>query len=376
MSNLSYYRGLIIVYPYGTLIKKRSKKLIVKSKYVSSIINKKLLLIEDKLGLGFIKLSEPKKINLNQFSKLTRQHLITEADRYTWWPNHKELYSYPITRLQIFKKPLLLDYPTGPQITVKPENISLKKIFVGMSGYDYKNIYPAHTKDRLEYYGQHLNSVEINYTFYKNPTKKFVDHMKKYDLKYSIKVNQNITHYKQLHDVKQLWHDFYWSLEDIHGEIICFLFQFSPRFVYNLTNFQKIKDLAKFLNKNHQYSFEFRDSAWFNEKVYTFFNKHDLIIVLSHVNNDKGWAGNLENGWNPPLKDWPVSNNIYFRLHGTTGQYSGSYTSSYLANMFNVISEHNIKSAMIYFNNSYSTDAWLNANTLYKKFNYYNMLID
>jgi hypothetical protein len=34
------------------------------------------------------------------------------------------LYLYKIIKRKIYKKPLLITYPTGPQVFIKPENIS------------------------------------------------------------------------------------------------------------------------------------------------------------------------------------------------------------------------------------------------------------
>ena len=78
---LNYYRGLIIVDPYGTYIRNRQKNMIVKSKIIKSIIEEDLLLIENKKGLGIrlgiIRLGVPKKINLKEFSKLKKYHKIS-----------------------------------------------------------------------------------------------------------------------------------------------------------------------------------------------------------------------------------------------------------------------------------------------------------
>ena len=97
-----FYRGLIIVAPYGTHIRKRKKDIIVKSKKVKPISNENLLLIENKVGLGIIRLGTPEKINLKQFDKLKDNHLISEEDRIKWWPKYKNLYMYPIVKSRIY----------------------------------------------------------------------------------------------------------------------------------------------------------------------------------------------------------------------------------------------------------------------------------
>ena len=106
-----FNRGLIIVEPYGTFIRRQQKNIIVKTKRIESIIKKKLLLIENKKGFGFIQLAEPKKINIQQFISTRKYHKITDADRKKWWPNYTTLYAYRIISKKFFKIPLLLNYP-------------------------------------------------------------------------------------------------------------------------------------------------------------------------------------------------------------------------------------------------------------------------
>jgi hypothetical protein len=125
---MDYYRGLIIVNPHGTYIANKSKSLIVKAKKFSSLIDKKLLLIEDKKALGYIKLSNLREINRKEFDNLRSKHLITDDERKKWWPGKKILYVYKISVIKIFKNPILVEYTNGPQVVVKPENVIIKKV--------------------------------------------------------------------------------------------------------------------------------------------------------------------------------------------------------------------------------------------------------
>jgi len=380
MESLHFYRGIILTEPYGSFIKTGTKKIIVKSKKFASIVNHDLLLIENKIGLGIIQLAAPYAINLKEFKKLYPKHLITETDRMTWWPSYHILYAYNITTFKKFLKPILLNYPTGPQITVKRENIKPKHILVGTSGYHYDyyketkhNNHPK-TKDILAYYAAHLNSVEINYTFYRKPTENFINNLNKHDLTYIIKVNQTITHYKQLKNIGSIWNEFYHIFDPIIDKIDCFLFQFNTHFIFNKDRFLRFKKLSKLLNTRHKYAFEFRDRSWFNELVYAVIKKYKWIIVITHVNNDDGWAGNLLDGFNPSLSsDIPISGTIYFRLHGTKGQYFGSYSSTHYKKMIDFIKKKNINTALVYFNNTDDGNAWLNANKFYHLFNHLNL---
>jgi hypothetical protein len=80
MEFLNIRRGLIIVKSYGTYIMKGVKKMIIKSKNIKSLPGSNLLLIENKLGLGIIKLDNPIRISLFHFKKLSDYHRIIEND--------------------------------------------------------------------------------------------------------------------------------------------------------------------------------------------------------------------------------------------------------------------------------------------------------
>ena len=62
-------------------------------------------------------------INLTQFKKERKHHLITDKERLKWWPDTTTLYKYPIIKKKIFKKEYQITYPQGPQVLVNPENI-------------------------------------------------------------------------------------------------------------------------------------------------------------------------------------------------------------------------------------------------------------
>lgn len=376
--HLQYHRGLILVKPHGSYIKNNQKTIIIKSKIINTIVHQNLLLIEGKYGLGIIRLESPVKINLTKFHQLQNYHLITENERSQWWEKYKELYAYAITEKKMFRKPLLLIYPPGPQITIKPNNIIIRKIFIGMSGFLYKNMYPNNLKTSnhlLSYYAKHFNSVEINSTFYRYPGKTLINNLMKHDLVYSIKVNKMITHYKKLKNVAQEWLHFCSAFKMIKNKVHCFLFQFSSHFHCNNKNITRLTELAFILDQTYRYAFEFRNIAWFsNKKVLEIFKINQWIMVIANVINVDNWAGNLENGFNPSLPNYiSTSDTIYFRMHGSIGQYMGSYSKEILNKVWKYISSINTEYSMIYFNNTDTNDAFYDAFALINKFNVCNL---
>ena len=81
------------------------------------------------------------------------------------------------------------------------------ELFVGTSGYSYKEwkgtFYPEDlsAKDMLSFYGQRLNAVEINNTFYRLPKASVLDAWAEQvpeTFRFSIKASRRITHFARL----------------------------------------------------------------------------------------------------------------------------------------------------------------------------------
>ncbi len=361
-----YYRGLILVAPHGSLIHHKNKTLIVKSKRIKTIVNHPLLLIENKIAYGLICLGEPKLINIKQFDHLRSRHCITEEERTRWWGPYQSLYAYDIIATKMFRIPLLLDYVTGPQITVRPENIHFNKIYIGTAGYVNKNIETD------------LNMVEINYTFYRYPTKSFISKLAKRSIRYCLKVHQQITHYHKLHQVAMLYRKFSKYLSLLSDKLVCILFQFPTHFTFGSDTFMRLVKLAKFLQKKYVYAFEFRHISWFNnDRVNKLFKANGWTLVITHVNNETGWADDLNTGFNPLLKSYvPTTDLIYLRLHGTIGQYVGSYHAALLNEIVTFSRTQNVQTMVVCFNNTADQSAYHDAIKLIAKFNPLNTLID
>lgn len=353
---LKFNKGLILTYPYGQLVNSGKKTLIIKSKKFTKISNNFMLLIENKVGLGFIILGEPLEINLEEFKKLFSKHKIPESDRKEWWPNYTKLFAYTIIKYKKIDKQILLDYGAGPQVTVNLKNINIKKIYIGTSGFD--NIKP------IKY---DLNSVEINTTFYQYPNKTLVSNLSKLNLVYSIKVSQIITHYKQLKDVKKLWKTFYLDCKPIYSKIKCFLFQFSDRFEPNDKTIDKIKKFTKILdfNTGFHYVFEFRNIQWFDKKYIQIIHEMGLIFCSLYSHKIKLFVN--------------LDGIFYLRLHGyskSDKMYVGKYNKDQLDGIYNYIKENKISESYIYFNNTDDSSAQSNSHSMYNKFNQLNLIQD
>jgi len=364
LSNI--YRGIIIVHPHGDMIVNGTKSIIVKSKKYLDCIDKKLLLIQNKQALGIIVINYIGSLDIQGFKKKFNQHRITEQERKKWWKNKRKLYQYNIDVNHIFRKPIHIDYPQGPQNFVKPENIkAMQSIYIGTSGYSYWSKYLSNqpeskstSKSKSESnvlinYSSKYQTVELNTTFYRMPDdnlcKKLFNDTPR-DFVFSIKVNISITHYGKLDNTHVS--KFVDKLKILMPKIKCLLFQFPPTFKYNEKHMKKIKNLSS--ARNLYYAFEFRDISWYNEDVYSFFkSKKRWTIVLAY--NCEDCFSSMNQGFNFNLKDFIyLSKFLYIRMHGTFGRYIGSHRPDihWLVDFIRDSYDKGVKEVYVYFNNT------------------------
>lgn len=146
-------------------------------------------------------------------------------------------------------------------------------------------------------------------------------------LKWSIKVNQVITHRFKLHEkALDIFRKFRRLFEPMEkkGLIEFYLFQMPPSFRPTSRNIMKIKSFAEQVELGEKLAIEFRHIDWFNEKWVKWISK----LGLTFVSVD---APGLES------KIFKSSSRIYLRLHGRTEWYSHLYTKEELDELLDKI---------------------------------------
>lgn len=121
----SFSRGFVVVDPHGSYISEGIKTHLVKARRYQ-MANEKLLVIQQKQALAVIEVGEPVKITPRQFKARRGHHLVTEVERKRWWPGKRAFYYYPIQRVRRLRRPVPIDYPQGPQVFVRKENITVR----------------------------------------------------------------------------------------------------------------------------------------------------------------------------------------------------------------------------------------------------------
>ena len=161
------------------------------------------------------------------------------------------------------------------------------KIHVGTSGYGYKEwkgiFYPEKIspKEMLRFYGERLNAVEINYTFYHMPTEKVLTAWAEQvpdDFAFALKAPQVITHVKQLRNVVEETDYFFMTLSVLDRKLGPPLFQFPKSF---RANRPALEEFLGLIPGNMHCAFEFRSPTWLNDEILDLLRKRGSSLCIA-----------------------------------------------------------------------------------------------
>lgn len=229
---------------------------------------------------------------------------------------------------------------------------------IGCSGFYYKEwkefFYPASLpqKQWFDYYCQHFNTIEINSSFYKQPSAKSFTQWYETspaDFLFTIKAPRAITHYNKFNHSEELLTDFYQVIATgLKEKLGCALFQMPPSFTYTE---ERLNLLLKSLQPGFKNVVEARHISWWNNQVMDAFKKNH--ITFSGISYPSA------------LPDEVIQNNdpVYYRFHGKPILYKSLYTAKEIELFAAAIQPVN-KQIFVYFNNTWGTSALTNAQQL------------
>ncbi|HEX2267761.1 MAG TPA: DUF72 domain-containing protein [Actinomycetota bacterium] len=182
-------------------------------------------------------------------------------------------------------------------------------LYVGTSGFAYDewrgSFYPENLKQRdmLAYYGQRFNSVEINYTFRKQPEEPALSNWRNLvpdDFVFTLKAHQRITHWLRLADADGAVSDFLERAKLLGPKLGVILFQCPPNLPFDRS---LIESFLAFLPPGPRYAFEFRHPSWDASKE---------LLAAQHA----AWcvAETEDTPWPARLPETPF---VYLRLRKT-----------------------------------------------------------
>lgn len=183
-------------------------------------------------------------------------------------------------------------------------------LFVGTSGYSYKewkgNFYPEDLPDKkmLSYYSGHFNTVEINNTFYRMPSKEVIESWSRQvpeNFKFVIKAPKTITHIKKLEPDDSV--KFFTStISGLDARLGVVLFQMPPYFKKDIG---RLRSFTSSLPAEIRGAFEFRNESWFDDEVFQCLNEKNHALCISDTDE------------NPAEEIIYIADWIYFRFRRT-----------------------------------------------------------
>jgi len=166
------------------------------------------------------------------------------------------------------------------------------KIFVGTSGYSYKEwkgkFYPDKLppKEMLHFYSQRLAAVEINNTFYHMPTAGVLAAWAAQvsdDFVFALKAPQAITHLKRLQNVNSEADYLFSTLPVLDRKLGPVLFQF-PRSFHAAR--PVLADFLALIPEDISCAFEFRHSSWLDPETLDLLQARQYSLCLADTDDN------------------------------------------------------------------------------------------
>jgi len=164
---------------------------------------------------------------------------------------------------------------------------NIMEIRVGTSGYAYKEwkgkFYPEKIspQEMLHFYSGHLNTVEINNTFYRMPKEGVLTSWAEQvpgDFLFAVKAPQVITHLKRLRDVFEETGYLFRTLSVLDRKLGPLLFQFPRSFRMDRPALQAFLDL---IAVNRACAFEFRSPSWLEDEILDLLRERGSSLVIA-----------------------------------------------------------------------------------------------
>jgi uncharacterized protein YecE (DUF72 family) len=178
--------------------------------------------------------------------------------------------------------------------TPPEESIATTRVFVGTSGFAYKewkgSFYPDDlpAKKYLSYYAEHFRTTEVNNTFYRMPTAKLCEGWYAEvpdDFSFTLKLSQRITHFKRLKNVDDEMNFFLESATGLKEKLGPILVQLPPNYKKDVEVLDAF--LTTFATKG-KLAFEFRHESWFADDVYDLLRKHETTLGVVEKEEGEG----------------------------------------------------------------------------------------
>ena len=202
----------------------------------------------------------------------------------------------------------------------------------------------------LAFYAGQFLSVEINSSFYRLPvaeTFRTWSDMVPADFVFAVKASRYLTHMKKLKDARAALEKFLDCARGLGPKLGPLLFQLPPHWQCNV---ERLEVFLAEMPAGVRCVFEFRDSSWFNDRVYGILKEGGAAFCIYDL------AGRLS-----PIET--TTDFIYLRLHGPGQAYQGRYEEKILRRWAEKFSAWTVqgKEVFCFFDNDQKGYAVINA---------------
>lgn len=161
-------------------------------------------------------------------------------------------------------------------------------ILSGACGWSYQEwvgaFYPNNRVAKLPFYSRIFNSVEVDSSFYRAPSRSMIAGWIKAtgaDFKFSLKVPKTVTHDKRLAGAEKEFLDFVDLVEPIAraGKLGCLLAQLPPNFTFKEKD--SLESFFNLLPREIHFAAEFRHKSWNREETWDLLKKYDVANTVA-----------------------------------------------------------------------------------------------
>jgi uncharacterized protein YecE (DUF72 family) len=238
-------------------------------------------------------------------------------------------------------------------------------LYIGTSGWAYGTwgeiFYPKKvrsTYDRLTFYSQSFNAVEVNYSFYHLPKPETCTRWAAVvprGFLFAVKASRYITHVRRLEGVEEAWGKLAASIRSIGDRLGPILLQLPESFHLAPDRLRKFLALVQRDRATPHVLpvFEFRHPSWFTEATYDILRKAGAALCIAHSSRY-------------PCVEEVTADLVYYRFHGPKEFFASRYTKQQLQSWATKMHRHMDAGRTVhaYFNNDWHGYAVQNARTL------------
>lgn len=235
--------------------------------------------------------------------------------------------------------------------------------YIGTSGWNYDHwkdvFYPQGLPSSkwLEFYSQHFATVEINFSFYRQPERATFEKWAREtpgDFTFAVKASRYLTHRKKLNDPEEPLRRVVGNARGLGSKLGVVLYQLPPRWKVNVP---RLRQFLSLLPTDVRHAMEFRDPSWLCDEVFDLLTEHSVALCIMS-------APDL------PRVMKATAPFVYARMHSGGADTEGNYEEPMLEWWAEQVTSF-LESAdvYVYFNNDYKGFALQNARVLERMVN-------